>query len=547
MRDHVTFGRWGRFFYYRSRDPASLWGMVIVILGAGIFTAYGVDMLRDRPVEVEVPFDVASLLQPFPISEPDDVDGVDVTSILSLIDQHRTAALEQFEFPQWFEEAAPRLVGGQWETVDRIRESAAKADLQPEQRALVLAFAESVAAGQGPNEALLAHARAEPAQAHADYAVFRAYWQIGDITAGLAALKEEAARPAAHEARSRLVEAALARHRPDVLAGLQDDPLYADEFDDYTLIQLATQNHDWLAVTELVVTRQYVDLPVRAVALAALVALAWLTFLVQASQPGRLLSGRVLLCLVAVVLGVMSTWGTLVADRWQEEVMGIVERDDVLGAVIYFVAGVGLREELMKLLFLLPLVPLLIRRGSELEMLIVAGCVGLGFAAEENLGYYAREGGVAAVGRFATANLFHIALTGAVGLWFCRALRWPRQCFNHFAVVFTAAVVVHGLYDTVIVVPELAGLGIASFLLFLVACYQFFSDLHDTREVRRDTVSISATFIAATCVVIASTMVVLSYEAGFSAALTLSVTGAIQSALAIYVVLRELPGSLVTV
>ena len=57
-------------------------------------------------------------------------------------------------------------------------------------------------------------------------------------------------------------------------------------------------------------------------------------------------------------------------------------------------------------------VPLLLARKSRLEMIITAGCVGLGFAAAENLIYFASAGPAAAFGRFLTANFLHTALSG---------------------------------------------------------------------------------------------------------------------------------------
>jgi hypothetical protein len=75
-------------------------------------------------------------------------------------------------------------------------------------------------------------------------------------------------------------------------------------------------------------------------------------------------------------LGAASTTPTLFADVWQEKAMGLAMTSDSIGATAFYVVGVGLREEFIKLLFFVPFVPMLLRRGSEIEMLIVAACVG---------------------------------------------------------------------------------------------------------------------------------------------------------------------------
>src|SRR5205823_5797400 len=64
----------------------------------------------------------------------------------------------------------------------------------------------------------------------------------------------------------------------------------------------------------------------------------------------------------------------------------------------------------------LPLVPALLRRGSRIEAMTCGALVGLGFAAEENIGYFHRFGAQATLPRFLTANFFHMSLTAVVAL-----------------------------------------------------------------------------------------------------------------------------------
>jgi RsiW-degrading membrane proteinase PrsW (M82 family) len=95
----------------------------------------------------------------------------------------------------------------------------------------------------------------------------------------------------------------------------------------------------------------------------------------------------------------------------------------------------------------LPFVPIFLIRNQRLETLVIGGCVGLGFAVQENLQYFAEVGPTAAFGRFLTANFFHFAATGLVGLALCDWLRSPVAACFHSSGPSSAVIVAHGCYD----------------------------------------------------------------------------------------------------
>jgi len=279
-------------------------------------------------------------------------------------------------------------------------------------------------------------------------------------------------------------------------------------------------------------------------AIALLTGACWLMFLLQAGQPGTRTGIRWPLAVVAVVLGVASIWPTLFAIYWQEEVWQLRPNRDLVGGLRYFILGVGLREELCKLLLFLPLVPWIVRRGSQREALLVAACVGLGFAVEENAGYFHRNAGDS-LGRFLTANFVHMALTGLAGLAGCRGLWYPRQCGAEAAGVVLLVILLHGAYDALIVLPALAEIAFANFIVFVLLAYQFFRELRASWQPGGETVSLTATFLTSVALVVATSFVYLSALHGFGTAIDAVVAPGIGLGLMVYLFLREMPESII--
>src|SRR5207244_7138900 len=122
------------------------------------------------------------------------------------------------------------------------------------------------------------------------------------------------------------------------------------------------------------------------------------------------IAGRPLLYGLSFVLGILSIYPTLLAVVTEESIFKFKMVNQPLPDAIYFVAGVGLREELAKLLLFLPLLPALLRRGSRIEAMTCGALVGLGFAAEENIGYFSELAPGVALSRFLTANFLHMPL-----------------------------------------------------------------------------------------------------------------------------------------
>lgn len=280
--------------------------------------------------------------------------------------------------------------------------------------------------------------------------------------------------------------------------------------------------------------------------LAAVAGVCWLVFLLQAMQIDSLRDGRLGCTLLAIALGILSIWPTGFFILWQEIGWGLRDSQELIAGVRYNVLGVGLREEFAKLCCLLPLMPLLLRWQSELSALLISSCVGLGFAIEENVGYFSSDLS-STMGRFLTANPAHIALTGLIGLAAYRLLRNPRGWGPHALGVFGLLVFAHGLYDAFIAVPALREYSLFGTIIFALVIYQFFHELRDLRTSRGDTISLSANFLCGMSVLTATTFVYLSATLGMSIAFDTLASSVVGLAVMVYLFLREMPESMVGV
>ncbi len=281
------------------------------------------------------------------------------------------------------------------------------------------------------------------------------------------------------------------------------------------------------------------------IVLATLTGCCWLIFTLQAMQIGGWRDPRLWLALGGVLLGVLSIWPTVFFIYWQEQGWKLQESRSLVAGLRYFVLGVGLREETAKLLCLLPLMPFLLRLRSELAALLVSGCVGIGFALEENAGYFVGSGGSDAMGRYLTANPFHMTLTALVGLAVYRGLRSPRDWGSQAVAMFGLMVFAHGLYDAFIVLPAFAEYSLLGTILFVLVVYQFFRELRGARSKQPDTVSLTANFLCGVSLVTAATFVYLSATAGCAIAFDVLAQGVLGLAVMVYLFLREMPETMV--
>jgi protease PrsW len=181
--------------------------------------------------------------------------------------------------------------------------------------------------------------------------------------------------------------------------------------------------------------------------------------------------------LAAFGLGVASTYVTL-AVALVEHAYGFAEKGQGALDAIYFVVGVGLREELSKALLLLPLVPIVKRWGRRREALACGALVGLGFAVAENVGYF-QMGLSTALARFLTANFLHVSTTGLVAVAIDDHVRGREAQPGDLSRTLMVIVAAHGLYDFFLSSPSVGGGSFLSMFVFVLLTRRFADVLRD--------------------------------------------------------------------
>jgi len=219
-------------------------------------------------------------------------------------------------------------------------------------------------------------------------------------------------------------------------------------------------------------------------------ALIWLLILLSFSKGQK---RTIALASLGILAGIFSAWLTIYFVILQEYIQGFNYERQVtpLGRTIYFVAGVALREEVAKLICFIPLAILLKKQNSYLIALVVAGSVGLGFAAQENIAYFYSPAGDSSYTpwvRLLTANALHIALTGVIGFYFYRMLIRRGRGWDDFLLNFIMMVVAHGMYNSMLSLPSLQDYSVFSFILIALVVYRYLDPLRaniDTNRLHR--------------------------------------------------------------
>lgn len=241
---------------------------------------------------------------------------------------------------------------------------------------------------------------------------------------------------------------------------------------------------------------------------------------------------------LALLLGWASADATLLAVVVTEDWTGEAERFE-LPTSIFFALQIGLREEVLKLLFLAPLTPYLVRKGSDIQALVIASLVGLGFAVHENASYYIGSGGGAIIGRYITANFFHLALTGYVGYHWVRAVRRGGEDWAEFFRALVKVIVFHAAYDFFLIDRQLSDYAFLSIALFIILSQQYLRLAFRLRPHRFQRVSLTRIFVAALATVTGMHYLYLSTRLGLGEALWQTMGGLLGVAIIAFMYFQE--------
>ncbi len=276
----------------------------------------------------------------------------------------------------------------------------------------------------------------------------------------------------------------LSRYEEDrgLLRQLLDDPAFAGAFEARDLLTYYTYLRDYFGLARCVVAAEFRMLGSPYLIPALFTAAIWFFILLAFGESSR---ERTAKALVSFVLGMFSASLTLYAVMIQEEISGFTfhEGDTPLSQFIYFLSGIALREETLKLFCFLPLAILFRRGSSPLDMLLLGGMTGLGFAFQENIAYFeAGAGTFTAWVRLLTANVLHFSLTGVAGYYLWRMLARGFRGWEEFLVSYLAVVFAHGFYNAMLSMPSLAEFAPLTSILVAVIAYQYFDPLRAQME-----------------------------------------------------------------
>jgi protease PrsW len=172
----------------------------------------------------------------------------------------------------------------------------------------------------------------------------------------------------------------------------------------------------------------------------------------------------------AIFLGVVSTWLCLFVVVLQDHWIGYDGQEKTLiYNLAYCIFGIGLREEVCKMLLFCPLLLFLRKEQSHCKILIYSSLVGLGFAMEENFSYISQAAGdpSALMGRFMTANFLHMLLTGYICYYLTIAVQKKGRHWDDFTNAFIRMVLYHGIYDFLLIDKNMVAEGMSFFAIML--------------------------------------------------------------------------------
>lgn len=331
----------------------------------------------------------------------------------------------------------------------------------------------------------------------------------------------------------------LALNAWDTLRDKLTDPRISALASPHMRYKLALHDQDWRTALRLVPSVWAPSLGGTGLVMTSIAALGWAFFLARLGKLGMRVRFRLPMYCLAFVLGAASAVSTVVLIAIEEAKLRLVETGDPARDALFFVFGVGLREEASKLLLFLPLLPILRRWGDKLDVLVCGAMVGLGFAAEENLNYLASENLQAGLGRFLTANFFHMALTGTLASALNDFVSDREKYAAAFSRTSLFVVVIHGAYDFLLSHEEFGGTYFAMGAFFLLA--NIFLRAVDAARRRADRgITPLYAFIFAVSVVTGVSLAYAVIAVGPPAALIVMGSGLLGQAIIVYVFVKTL-------
>jgi RsiW-degrading membrane proteinase PrsW (M82 family) len=207
--------------------------------------------------------------------------------------------------------------------------------------------------------------------------------------------------------------------------------------------------------------------------------------------------------------------------------------------IFNWVMYVGVPEEAVKISFFTPFLPFLLRLRSAGKAALTAGCVGLGFALNENLQYYQDYGVTIAISRLLTANIIHISLTGILGYELYLLIQSQFHRAVDFLLTFGAVTLAHGLYDFCNAETTIEGLELGSIIIVALSARRYLQYLHADHSNSNQPVSRTSIFCFGAALLVGALMVITVLETQSLTGITLVLKEAVGLATVALIYVRE--------
>lgn len=319
------------------------------------------------------------------------------------------------------------------------------------------------------------------------------------------------------------------------------DARIARGVDAHIKYQVAVHERDWGGAARWLVVAWRPNLTLTNGLMSGVAALAWGFFCARLGRLGEKPKRRTIFYLFAFVLGVLSIAPTALLISIEEAKLKLVATGDVTRDALFFVFGVGLREEFSKLLLFVPLLPFLRKWGDKLDVLVCGSIVGLGFAAEENLNYLAGGDLHTGLARFLTANFMHMAMTGILASALDDFLRDRERHAVDFSRTTLMVVGMHGAYDFLLSHEEMGGSYFAMAVFFFLV-RMFLDKVELARKKADGGFSLTHAFIVALAVVTGTSAVYAVAAVGPAQGAMVLAQGLLGIAILVYAFVRTLRG-----
>ena len=505
---------WRARLFYQTRDHGFLWKGVALILGVCIAISMMIVAAKDDRTRVPMDEIEAAKWATEQLQSSFDHLKSGTEKPEALAEWLRKAQETQGDLEEQWAFDPSMLILGKFE-VGSVIDATLKT---PEQRELFADYARYLFLKDGTGKAkaverLHAIAAQEGAVRFAHEFSGDAYRQGGEIRKAQEDYLAEGAVPEAKRARHAAFGLALKLEDGTMLKRLIHDPLYSAEIEPAMLMKGAEITSDRWLLLKLMFRWMATEWTGLEMLLGLLSAAVWYVLLIYGSTSER---GRWLRYLPVVGAGVLSValinwWLSTLHYGFADETQ--TPTHEVIANVLY----VGVPEETAKLLLFALTVPFLIRKkASRAIVALTAGCVGLGFALAENLGYYQHGNAGVAMGRLLTANFLHITMTGLLGLQFAMLVKTRFHAIQQFVTAYALIVLAHGTYDFACgdTAAEL-GIGLLQIVILYLLTKQYLHELHPgPGTAPRQIVSRVSVFVFGTALVVGVVMILGAIRTG---------------------------------